>query len=143
MFDIIPNNRKKNRDIFNFDNFFSEFFPENFFPHTEGRMMKIDIKELDTAYTFDVELPGVSKEDIEINVVDDVLSITINKIEEVNEENTKFVRKERKFGTYSRSFSIPDVDTDNIKANYDNGVLKLTLPKTTQQEAPKRNINIE
>ncbi len=141
MLDIIPN-RKRNSSLFNLNNFFSEFFPDEIFSNND-RMMKLDIKEYSTSYVFDVELPGVKKEAIDLSIADDILTISVNISEQTSEEDPKYIRKERKHGSYSRSFSIPNIDSENIKANYDNGVLSVTLPKATPQTLPKRNISIE
>jgi HSP20 family protein len=142
MFDIIPN-RKRTRDLLDFDNFFSEFYPDNFFPSLEGRMMRLDIKELADRYIFDVELPGVNKEDIELIVVDDVITINVKKQEELTDEQSKYIRKERRYGMLSRSFNIPYVDTENIKAKFENGILHIILPKLTEQTMPQKRIDID
>lgn len=141
MFDIIPN-RKRNNSLFNFDNFFSEFFPDDFFPNND-RFMKLDIKEFSSVYVFDIELPGVKRDEIDLNIADDILTISVKISEQTNEEDPKYIRKERKYGSYSRSFAIPNIDSENIKANYDNGVLTVTLPKAVPQTISKRNISIE
>ncbi len=136
-------NRKGNRNLFNFDHFFSEFLPDQLIHNMDNKMMTLDIREHESSYIFDVEIPGVKKEDIDISVKDDILTITVNKTDEIHEENTTFIRRERKFGTYSRSFTIPYIDSDNILAKYDHGILRLTLPKIENQTESKKVIDIE
>jgi len=78
------------------------------------------------------ELPGVPKENIKIDIEDDVLTISGEKKseKEVKGEDGKVHRKERSFGSFSRSFSLPDnIDPKQVKANYDHGVLNLTIKK--------------
>jgi|SRR5690554_641078 len=129
-------NRKHNNSIFDFNNFFSDIIPNN-------KIMKLDIKETTNNFEIDVELPGVSKEDINVSIAEDILTISVNKSEETNKENTKYIRKERKYGSYSRSFSIPNIDAELINANYNNGILRLILPKKLEQEATTKTIHIE
>lgn len=99
-----------------------ESLPSNF---------KVDIKDSENAYVFQAELPGVSKEDLHITV--DGSTVTIAAEVKQHDEQTKdekIVRSERYFGLVSRSFQLPvDVNQDDAKATYENGVLKLTLPK--------------
>jgi len=105
--------------------------------------MRINIKENEQNYEFEVELPGVKREDITVTYSDDILTISVNKQEEVKEETTKYIRKERKFGSFSRSFSLPDVNSELITANYQNGLLKIIAPKKEKLEKSMKVINIE
>ncbi len=141
MLNIITNHKRKS-NIFDLNHFFSDIIPDSLL-HNSNKMMRLNIKEADTFYEFEVEMPGVRKEDINVSISDDILTISVNKTEEINEETTRFIRKERKYGTYSRSFSIPNVNSELISANYDNGVLRLVLPKTDEQETTTKMINIE
>lgn len=129
MFDI---NVKKMREFFDlkpFTDFFSPVMSNHF---------KIDIKETGTGYEFIAEVPGIKKEDINVTINGDLLTIQIHKKDEVSEENLNYIRKERYFGTMSRSFSIPNVDEAGIKATYQNGILKITVPKLPETAQHKQ-----
>lgn len=136
MLDLITRNR--HRDFY--DSFFSDFFPDNY----DGKLMKVDIRENDEAYFLDVEVPGVKKENIKIITNDDILTINVKREENETDNNEKYIRKERKFGSMSRSFTIRDIDKDNITAKYSEGMLYIRIPKLTEEQVDKtRTINIE
>ncbi len=140
MFDIITN-RKRNRNFFALSNFFSDILPDNLI--SNHKIMKLDIKEMTNDYQIVVELPGVDRENINLSVTDEVLTISVEKSEAINEENTKYIRKERKFGSYSRSFSIPNIDAEQISANYHDGVLIINIPKNETQPVSTKIINVD
>lgn len=142
MFNIITNRRKSGNN-FDLTNFFQDIFPDSVFPNINNRMMKLDIKENQNNYEIEVELPGVNKENIDVSVADDILTISVNKTEEAIMEGTKYLKKERKYGMFKRSFSIPNIDTENISAQYNNGVLKITLYKKEELPQTAKVINIE
>mgnify|MGYP001023249737 CR=1 FL=1 len=136
MFDILTRNR--NRDFY--DSFFDDFLPDAY----EGKLMKVDIRESDTAYILDIEIPGVKKEDIRLITNDDILTINVKREELMTDNNEKYLRKERKFGSMSRSFTIKDIDKDNISAKYLDGILSVNIPKITEATLDRtRTINIE
>ncbi len=136
MFDIITRNR--NKDFY--DSIFSDFFPESY----NGSLMKADIRENETGYFLDIEIPGTKKEDIKLITNDDILTINVKREETLTADNEKYIRKERKYGSMSRSFTIRDIDRDNISAKYVNGVLHVFLPKIKEEELDRtRTINIE
>ncbi|MBD3277895.1 MAG: Hsp20 family protein [Candidatus Aegiribacteria sp.] len=88
------------------------------------------------------ELPGMKREDIEIDIANGVLSIKGEKREEEEEKKKTWHRREVRYGSFSRSFSLPtDVKTDEAKASYEDGVLKIVLPK--EEKALHRKIEIE
>jgi HSP20 family protein len=140
MFDIITN-RKRNRNFFALSNLFSDILPDNLI--SNHKIMKLDIKEMTNDYQIVVELPGVDRENINLSVTDEVLTISVEKSEAINEENTKYIRKERKFGSYSRSFSIPNIDAEQISANYHDGVLIINIPKNETQPVSTKIINVD
>ncbi len=101
----------------------------------------MNIEELDDAYRITLEVPGMEKDDIDISVKDDVLTISGEKKEDFKEEGTLF-RRERWFGKFTRSVTLPsDVDVDKIEAEYKNGVLTLHLPKS--EAAKGRKIQVK
>lgn len=100
---------------------------------------KVNTREGEFAYHVDVDLPGVKKEDINIDVHDRTLTISgeRNYKNEVKEED--YYKVETSFGKFQRSFTLPDsVDVENITASTDNGVLEVTIPKLQEKTAKKR-----
>ena len=91
------------------------------------------------------DLPGFDKKDIHIDVDDDQLVIHAERHSnyEKQEKKSGYLRCERSYGSYSRSFSLDGIDSDKISAAYENGVLKLTLPKQAPQKATARRLEIE
>ncbi|MBO4819830.1 MAG: Hsp20/alpha crystallin family protein [Firmicutes bacterium] len=115
---------------------------------TQSTVMKTDIKELEDAYQLDVELPGVKKENVTVELKDGALEIKV--VSEVNNDEKdskgKYLRRERFYGSCSRSFYVgEDVKQEDIKAKFDNGVLTITVPKIVEQPKveQKQLINIE
>ena len=118
---------------------FDDFFNDPFFKGREGRphpLMKTDIKETEEGYVIDVDLPGFDKKDIQIDVENGYLNINAKTNSSDNEEdNGKFIRRERYYGECSRSFYIgEDVVEDDIKATFKNGILTLNVPKIKEEE---------
>ena len=132
-------------------NFFDDFFKSPFLGAVEqvggSRLMKTDVKEVEDAFEIIMDLPGVEKEDIQIELKDGYLTVSASKTTQFSEsgENCRYIRKERFEGSAKRSFFVGDfANEDNIRASYNNGVLKLTIPKEPdpEPEQPKR-INID
>ncbi len=102
----------------------------------------IDIIETKDKYKIKAEFPGIPKDDIEINVSDNVLTIKGEKKQEKEEKDANYYRTERVYGLFQRQLVLPpDVDADKIKANYKNGVLEIEIPKG--EKAKPKKINIE
>ena len=100
-------------------------------------LMKVDIKENDHDFELFVDLPGFKKENLTLDLTNGYLTITGNKTID-KEENKKYIRKERFYGTVSRSFYVGDeVKKEDIKAKFENGVLKLNIPKAKKKVEPK------
>jgi HSP20 family protein len=101
------------------------------FPAETELKMKIDVKEDDKSFTVKADIPGVKKEDIQIDIEDDRISLRAEvKREKEEKKDEKVVYSERSYGMVSRSFTLPvDVDAKAAKAEYKDGVLNLTLPK--------------
>ncbi|HEY3948468.1 Hsp20/alpha crystallin family protein [Phenylobacterium sp.] len=103
-----------------------------------------DIKETDKAYLLDVELPGLTRDDVEIAIQGDVLSISGHKAEVRDDATAAYRISERRFGRFERAFPIPpDVERNRIEAAFRDGVLKITLPRDTQAGPPKSRIEIK
>ncbi len=94
-------------------------------------MMRMEVSENDTGYLVKAEIPGVNKDDIEVSVDGNVVTVTAEvKREKEAKEGEKMLRTERYYGAVTRSFTLPmDVEFAKAEAKYENGVLMLTLPK--------------
>lgn len=142
MFGMLPFERSN-------DNLFDVFddFERQFFGRTKATLpdFRTDIRELDGKYILEAELPGFAKEDIHLDLKDGILTISAQHSENKEEKDEKgtYVRRERRYGSYSRSFDVTGIDEEGITAAYQNGVLELTLPKTIPVVPEARKIAIE
>ena len=104
----------------------------------------VNIIEGGDNFKLEVAAPGLAKDDFKINVDNDLLSVSAEKKNETNEKNNRYTRKEFSYVSFKRSFNLPEiVDADNINANYENGVMTLTLPKREEAKPkPVREIKI-
>ena len=97
--------------------------------HARG-LMKTDVRETDTAYELDVDLPGFKKDEIKVELKDGYLTVSAAKgLDKDEEDKGRFIRRERYAGACSRSFYVGDVTNDEIKCKFEFGVLTITLPK--------------
>ncbi|HHE32046.1 MAG TPA: Hsp20/alpha crystallin family protein [Chlorobaculum parvum] len=104
---------------------------------------KVDISEDEKAIYLSADIPGVKKEDVKVSIEDDVISISAERNQEEEEKKKNYHRVERSWGSLSRSFTIGDnVDSDNITANYDNGVLKVVVPKKEPEEKKGKEVTV-
>ena len=135
-------NRNENDDLDLFDDedpFFNLL--NNFAKGGQTNMMKTDIKETENEYVLYVDVPGIDKKDIKISLEKKYLVITASTSKE---ENTKYIRKERFYGTSTRSFYVGDIAQEDIKASFDNGVLIVSIPKEAKKkEEEKKYIEIQ
>jgi len=149
MFGLVPYRRgsglRKRDSIWDIGSMVEEFFNDSLIPTflTPANPMRADIKETENGYIVDVEVPGVNKEDIKLELKDDILSICVEKNEDLKEEGKDYIRRERRYGSCSRSFYVPDIKHEDVKAKYNNGVLTVTLPKVEEIKDKKRKIDIE
>ncbi len=103
-------------------------------PNTQPFQVAVDIREENDAYFVDAEVPGLAAKDVQVDVEKNVLTIRGERKVEKEEGEGKYKRIERRYGSFSRSFTLPEtVDADNISADLKDGVLALRLPK---KEAP-------
>lgn len=95
-----------------------------------GFGLALDVEEKADAYIVRANLPGISQDDISVNIHEDVLSVSAETAAENRDETSKMLIRERRFGRFSRSLRFPtNVDGDAVEASYENGVLSITLPK--------------
>ncbi len=103
---------------------------------------KVDIYETDGSFVLNAELPGLKKEEIKIDLNDNTLTLKGEKKFEEKVEKESYVRVESSYGSFARSFTLSDnVNTENITANYKDGVLEVTLPK--KEEVKPKEIKVE
>ncbi len=104
----------------------------------------VDIVEKEKAYEITAELPGLDEKNIEIKVADGRLTIQGEKQEEKEEKKKDYYLHERHFGSFRRSFEVPEsVDADKIEASFKKGVLRLTLPKKPEAIKPEKKIEVK
>ena len=137
---------RKNHNVSNFNPFhdFDELERAFFSDNALGEF-KADIQEDGDNFVLEADLPGFKKEDIHVDIADDRLTVSAERHSnyEKQEKKAGYLRCERSYGSYSRSFSLDGIDSDKISAAYENGVLKLTLPKQAPQKATARRLEIE
>lgn len=123
-------------DMFPFDDSFFTGKKNPLYGKNASRLMKTDIKESDTSYELDIDLPGFKKEEINAALKDGYLTISAAKGLDKDEKDQKgrYIRQERYSGAMSRSFYIgEDVKQEEIKAKFENGILSLSIPKPTPE----------
>ena len=140
--------RERNRNpVTIFDADWDVFRPSSMFrsPARFGASVPaVDINETDTEYEVVADLPGLSKDALNVSVTDDVLSIVVS-AQKDNEENLegRVIRKERYRGKVTRSFKLSDaVDSENIQASYKDGVLSICVPKKESTQSKKIEISV-
>jgi len=105
---------------------------------------RVDVTEDNENLYVYAEIPGVDKKDIKINVSGDVLTLSGEKKSEQRDENKNYYRIERNYGSFSRSFTLPaEVVVDKISADYKEGVLNVTLPKTEEAKVVEKQIEVK
>ncbi len=139
---------KRKNDIW-FPSLLEDVFGNDFLGGTALKPFKnstpsVNIKESDADFTLEVAAPGLKKEDFNIALDNDVLTIASNKKEEATKEKDTYTRYEFSYAEFKRSFTIPEtVESEAINAGYENGILTITLPKKEEAKVPaKREISI-
>ncbi len=127
-----------NNNLFDeMDNFFNDGFWNGMCRTDEANqdngfaLMRTDVIEKDNCYELEAELPGFNKEDIKIDLKNDILTISASHSENSDEKdnNGKYIRRERRTSSYQRSFRVKDLKAEDIIAQYRNGVLTVNIPK--------------
>ena len=123
-------------------------FPSHVEPSRELLTMadwtpSVDITETDTAYLIKGEIPGVNKADVKINIEAGMITIRGERKQEKEEKDKKFHRIERSYGSFMRSFRLPDnVDETAVKAEFKDGMISVTLPKSAKSKAKSIDVSI-
>lgn len=132
------------QELDNFErSFFGDFFPR--FDRGTLGTFKTDVTDEGDSYRIEADLPGFKKEDIHLDVSDNLLTLSAERHSEHEdkEKNGKYLRCERSYGSYSRVFDLSDVKSEDITAKYEDGVLTLNLPKKTQEVPTSRRIELQ
>ena len=103
---------------------------------------RVDLAETDQAYLIELDVPGMKRDDLEVNYQDGSLTVSGERKQQEKEENSSLVRVERRFGRFYRSFDLPQsVDASKIEAKYEAGVLSIEVPKA--EESKPRSVQIK
>ena len=145
MFEMIPfnrNNLTRKEDFFS--PFWNNFFDDDFFPtmHNLQGNIRVDLKETDENYVVEADLPGIKKDDINIEFNNNYLVISAKRDDSAEDKNENYVTRERHYGEFKRSFYTDNVDESKIDASFNDGVLKIILPKLNKGKDEKKKIDI-
>ena len=135
------------------ENLFDDFFDDSLdmLPMWSGRnplygkhaknLMKTDVRETENSYELDIDLPGFKKDEISVDLKDGYLTISAAKglDKDQKDKKGKYIRQERYAGACSRSFYVGDVEPEEVSAKYEDGILKLSLPKQAKKELPQHS----
>lgn len=145
MFGLTPYER---RNAIGYYNPFKELedFEKKFFSSTVPSFadFKTDIRDDGKNYILESELPGFDRNDINIDINNGILTVSAERNSTTDEKNKEgnYIRRERSYGTYSRSFDVSGIDENNITASFNNGILELILPKKEEKKNEARKIEI-
>ena len=137
MFDLMPFERRNRELVKYLDNFDKEFF---------GNMLetfKTDIEDKGDRFVLEAELPGFAKEDIQIDIEDNRLTIHAEHKNESESKDKNYIRRERSYGSFERSFDISSIQAEGITAEYKNGVLEVVMPKLGEVKQEVKRIDIK
>ncbi|NLG92268.1 MAG: Hsp20/alpha crystallin family protein [Clostridiales bacterium] len=140
MFDLMPFGRRES-SLFNYiDNMEKNFFGD--FARSFSSF-RTDVIDEGDRYVLKAELPGFNKEDIKIDIEGSYLTVSAQHSDDTEEKRENYVRRERRYGSFARSFDISDIKSDEITAEYTNGILSLNLPKKEGTVPETRRIEIK
>lgn len=148
MFGLIPFRTHNTNELGGtFADFISDFFNDDFFSPMEMisgmNQFSADVRETNNEYLVSAELPGINKEDIKLDYDNNNLIIRAKRQEAHDDSRDNYIRKERSYGEISRSFYIDNVNKEGIRAKFDNGELKIILPKQVKTQQSNSRIFIE
>lgn len=142
MFGMLPFERNDDNVFDTFDNFARNFFRSS---NTDLPAFRTDIRDAGDRFVLEAELPGFNKEDISLDLKDGILTIRAEHREDKDEKDKQgnYIRRERRYGSFSRSFDVTGIDEGGITAAYNNGILELNLPKAQPAVPETKRIAIE
>lgn len=115
---------------------FDDMFDPRYYGYQTNDLMRTDVKETESGYDVSIDMPGVKKEDVKAELADGYLTISasVNQDNDEKDAEGRYIRRERYSGSFSRSFYVgEDVTQEDIKARFEDGTLKLSVPKKEQQ----------
>lgn len=135
------------------ENLFDDFFNDDFmrlpawgrhdplYGKHGKNLMKTDVRETEDTYEVDIDLPGFKKDEITVDLKEGYLTIQAAKGLDKDEQDKKgkYIRQERYAGACSRSFYVGDIKPEDVSAKYEDGILKISLPKAGKKELPKQS----
>ncbi len=145
MLTLVPYSQKhRDTSVYNPFRMFDEL-EKSFFGSSDIAEFKTDIRDEGDHYLMEADLPGFRKEDIHVDLDNNTLTIQATRHSSYEEPDKKggYVRCERSYGSYARSFGMDGIRTEGIKASYTDGVLRLTLPKVSAEAPQTRRLEIE
>ena len=148
MFNLVPfRNRGLARrvDPWDIDSIFENFFKDSLLPASVfgNAQMKLDIQETPKEFIFEAEIPGANKDEINLEIDDNHLTISVNRQEEANETRDNYIRRERRSSAMARSFAVDNIIPEKATAKYENGILTINLPKKEETSPRYRKIDIQ
>lgn len=143
--------RRPIQDLFSIHNDINRFFDQWYRParyRAEGETLDwipvVDILEADGHVEIRAEMPGLSEQEVQVSVTDDVLTLKGEKTQESEDKDQKYHRVERSYGRFQRSFTLPaNLDPEDIKAKFTHGVLTVSIPKAKEVEPKEVQISVE
>ena len=146
MFSLVPFRNRglaRREDPWDIDSIFENFFNDSLFPAFGNAQMKVDIQETPKEFIFEAEIPGANKDEINLEVDDNRLTISVNRKEEINEKRENYIRRERRSSSMARSFAVENILPEKATAKYENGILTIVLPKKEETNPRYRKIDIQ
>lgn len=147
MFGMVPfrrgtNNIERSGDYFN--NIFENFFPDDMFSPVvfKNNNFNVDVKEDENQYTVEADLPGIKKEDITLEYQNNYLTISAKRNNVTEDKTSNYVKKERSYGEFKRTFYIDNVDENSVDASFKDGVLKVSMQKRDKTMNNKKRFDI-
>ena len=121
-----------------------DWFPDYSFPEENKLAMPVELKEKDKEYLVKAELPGVKKEDVDIDIDKNYITINAKKEEEKEEDNKNYKKSEFSYGEFTRTVYFPqEIDIENTKASMEHGVLKISAPKKAAVKETIKKLTVE
>ncbi|MDD3693051.1 MAG: Hsp20/alpha crystallin family protein [Oscillospiraceae bacterium] len=125
--------------------FFPSFFNEGIWDGFNFSGFRVDVRDKKDQYIIEAEMPGIDKKNVNLEIEDNMLKISanINEKTEQKDEDGRYIRRERRTGSFRRSFSLENIKADEIKAEMNNGILTIYCPKKSETTANTRRIQIQ
>ena len=144
MFELIPFDRHT-RNMTSFDPFrMLDEMDRHFFANAPAvSAFRTDVLDTGDAFKLECELPGFKKEDIKIDIENDCLTISAERSYDKKDEKENYIKRERVYGSFSRSFDVSGIEVDQIQAAYQDGILTLTMPKKVEVKPASRKLEIQ